>query len=189
MHSKIEEIEQKTEFKFFGEVDLNSKGNISAELPAWTFSQLIDDLEEEIRTNEINLTDTSINPETRGKLLAKDKQMKERLEKIITSKPKVNTDVVYSIVGKDMSGGSLGEKISESMFTRDQMIKGIADAREEARRMSEPIISLSGKEVAMANGCGIKLREGKVSRDEAIKVWRIGRKYLGELSNAELLRK
>ena len=69
----------KTEFQFFGEVDLNQHGRIASNLPAWTYSQLIDDLEYDIRVNEINLQDTSLGPEARGKLLSKSKEMKERL--------------------------------------------------------------------------------------------------------------
>lgn len=180
----------KTEFQFFGEVDLNQHGRIASNLPAWTYNQLIDDLEYDIRVNEINLQDTSLGPEAKGKLLSKSKEMKERLDGIKSSKPKVDNDAVYNVVGSNMAGGSLGEKISESMFTRDQMEKGIAEPREEARRMTEPIIKLSGKELEMAIGCGIRPnKEGKVSRDQAINIWKIGRKYLGELSNAELLRK
>jgi hypothetical protein len=190
MPAKKEVVEPKTEFQFFGEVDLNKKGQHSSDMPAWTFTQLIEDLEYDVRVNEINLEDTSLGPEARGKLLSKSKEMKERLDNIKSSKPKVDNDVVHSVVGSDMSGGSLGDKIAESMFTRDQMMKGIAEPREEARRMTEPIIKLEGREREMALGCGVKPnREGKVSRDEAIKVWKIGRKYLGELSNAELLRK
>lgn len=187
---KVKEETPKTEFEFFGEVDLNKQGNYGSDLPAWTFNQLIEDLEYDVRINEENLKDMSVGPEARGKLLAKATQMKDRLDAIKASKPKVDPDLVHSIVGSNMSGGSLGDKIQETMFTRDQMMKGIAEPREEARRMVEPIIKLEGKEKEMALGCGVKPnREGKVSRDEAIKIWKIGRKYLGELSNAELLRR
>lgn len=187
--AKVKEREA-TEYQFFGEADLNQKGEVASQIPAYMLPQLVEDLKLEINRNEMELEDRSIEPEARGRLSNKVNQQKERLHMIETSKPKLDKDIIFGVVGKDRSGGSLGEKIAESMFTYTDMQKGLADAHEEARRMSEPIIPLKDKEMEIAKGCNVKVgKGGMVSRDDAIKVWKIGRKYLGENSNAEILRR
>jgi hypothetical protein len=186
---KIKEVE-KTEYQFFGEADLNRRGEVSSQVPAYMLTQLVEDLKQQVVTHEKELEDTSMQPEVRGKLMSKLREEKERLHMIEDSKPKLNKDIIAGVVGKDRNGGSLGEKIAESMFTYTDMQKGLADAHEEARRMSEPIIPLRDKEMDIAKGCNVRIgKDGMVSRDDAIRVWKIGRKYLGENSNAEILRR
>lgn len=195
--TEVEEVTEKpvvksnaNEFQFFGEVDYNKNGRISSQYPAWAFRHLINELVNDITDLEKQMKDYSIDPETRGKLLSRLQIRQERLTKIRDSFPKVDKDKVYSIVGGENENGTLGQKIADSMFTRTDMMKGIADAHEEDRRMHEPVIKLEGKEIDMAKGCNVRINgEGKVSRNDAVKVWKIGRKYLGEVSNVEVLRK
>lgn len=190
---EIEEVKEKVkpdEFQFFGEVDYNRNGRISSQYPAWAFRHLINELAVEISELEKQVKDYSLDAETRGKIISRLEVRKERLDKILESFPKVDKDKVHFIVGDEHEKGSLGEKISDSMFTNSEMQKGLADAHEEDRRMHEPIIKLDGKEIAMAKGCNVRIgRDGKVSRNDAVKIWKIGRKYLGEMSNVEVLRR
>jgi hypothetical protein len=70
------------------------------------------------------------------------------------------------------------------------MKRGVVDAAEEARRMSEPIIRLTDKELAIARNNGIRVsKDGKVSRDGATLIWKFARRALGEPSHSEYLRR
>ena len=80
-----------------------------------------------------------------------------------------------------------GDAIAESMFTESEMRRGNIDSHEEARRSSSPCIKVPGALAAMA---GIQVdKRGLVSRDQALRMWKIGRRALGEDSNAEKLRR
>jgi hypothetical protein len=188
---KVVQVEPATEseFNFFTEADFNRKGQVASMVPAWACYQLIEELERDIEMKERQAEDFSISPEKRAKLLTDISVRKERLEQVNT-KPKLDSDKIFKTVGSDRSGGSLGNKISESMFSYDDMQKGIADAAVELRRSTEPCIKLEGDEIEMAKGANVTIsKEGKVSRDDAIRTWRFGRLYLEDLSNSEVLRR
>ena len=70
------------------------------------------------------------------------------------------------------------------------MRKGLADAREEMKRMTEPCIEVRGDAMNIAKACNVKITKGKVSRDGAAKVWKILGKALGDSpTNIEHLRR
>ena len=171
----------------FGKVDRDRDGKIRSEFPAWYWKQQIDELSESVahkeRMLERDLVPASEKPSMREKL----KMERERMEEINASKPKPNPqekDQVTNLVKE------LGKDISEAMFTRTDMEKGLADAHEEARRMADPIMEIKTKEEAeFARQCGIKVYEGKISRSDKEKMWKIGRRIVEESSNTELLRK
>jgi hypothetical protein len=84
----------------------------------------------------------------------------------------------------------MGMKISDAMFKRSEMERGVADAHEEARRMSEPVLKLEDKELIFVRACEGKIEaNGKVSRTTAERCWKIISRLLGENSNTEVLRK
>ena len=172
--------------KFYGEADKNKDGSIKSDYPSWYFTQHKEDLEESIRQKERTLEDdllpNSEKPLMRGRL----KQEKELLSKIKDSESEVKGS--EDLIKKGAK--ELGSSIQDAMFTRSQMEKGLVDAHEEARRISEPVIPIINKDVAeLVAACGIKLRDGKITRGEAEKVWKISKKALGEISNVEVLRK
>jgi high-affinity K+ transport system ATPase subunit B len=173
--------------EFYGEVDLNKKGELASFMPAWSYRQLIEDLKEQIDSKKRSIDSGMLDAEVKTRAVQEHKQLKDRYESIISSKPKIDPDRLTKI------SASLGEKISEAMFTRDQMAKGLADAHEEARRMSQPCIDLTGDEAIMAQAARIKgVKSGqtyKVSRTQAEKLWKLSRKALGELANTNELRK
>lgn len=178
-----------SEFNFFTEADFNRKGEVAAMVPSWACYQLIEELEREIETRERQAEDFSISPKDRAKLMSELKDRKDRLSQI-TVKPEFNKDKIFKIVGTDREPGSLGQKISESMFTFDDMKTGIADASVELRRSTEPCIKLEGDEIEMARGSNAVItKDGKISRDDAIRAWRFGRMYNEDLSNPEILRR
>jgi len=171
------------EITFFGEVDKNRHGNISSDYPAWMYETGIDNMKEELdrweREEKMGFA-APVDPQRRARI----KAMRERYEAIVSSKPKLN--------GKDIDEfhkyrEKLAERISDNLFTYSEMMtgKGIS-AHEEAKRMSEPIISLGPKYAKM---CNVRTSDGKASRDNAIRVWKILGAAIGEPTNSELLRK
>lgn len=172
--------------KFFSEVDLNSKGKVSGVYPGWYYDQLKDELKEQINFEQYQL-DNNLIPKSEINLMSEElNQKKKRLRDIEASMPKLKG------LEKDKFAkvrDELGEKISESMFSRTDMKKGFAYAHEEARRMSEPCINLTPDMLELADKCNVRITGKKVSRTHAEKIWKIVSKTLGEQTNTEHLRK
>jgi hypothetical protein len=180
---------QESPFNFFTEGDFNSKGHICSDVPSWACYQFIDDLEKEIKVKESQLEEGGMTAQARAKLAKELNERRERLEQV-SKKPKINKDKIFKVVGKDREGGSLGDKIAESMFSYDDMKRGVVPIDIEVKRMLDPCIKLSPEEAEMAAGCNIRMDKNcEVSRDDAVRVWRTGRQYLEELSNIEVLRR
>ena len=176
------------DINFFGSVDRKGKredGAVTSEYPAFYFHTQYDELKENTekaeRQIELGLIPASELPYAKAQV----KRNRERMEDIQKSNPKLSgpqKDEVYSVY-KD-----LADQISDSMYTRSDMKKGLVDAHEEARRMSEPIIAIPGKEKFFHN-MGIKAIGGKISRNDASRAYKIMGKVLGENTNTEHLRR
>jgi hypothetical protein len=187
--TEVSEQTTKSPWNFFSEADFNQRGEVSSMIPAWACSQQIEDLLMSIEERESALEDHSLSPENRARLYKELEERKERYS-MVTKKPKLDKDRIFKLVGRDHKGGELGDKIAESMFTNDDMTRGIPDASVELRRMTEPCIQLSPEEAEVASGCNVNITgDRKVSRDDAIKVWRFGRMYLDDITNPEVLRR
>jgi len=84
----------------------------------------------------------------------------------------------------------LSPQISASLFTRTDMMKGMANPHEEAKRMVQPCIKLSGEAVQFADLCKVEVKNGNmVSRNNAAKMFKLIGKLLGMPTNIEVLRK
>lgn len=169
------------EIQLFGIVDQTDKGKIKSEYPAWMHKTGIEDMQEEIDSYDRG-EKLGIYPHDPDRM-ARVKMKRERLEAIKSSKPKL-TDKQKDDLVKQYE--RLGEKISAEMPTRSQMEMGTVDAHEEAMKMIEPGISMNPE---LAKSCNIRLKKGKVSRDDATKAWKIVGALLGEPTNAEVLRR
>ena len=182
-----EVIIPKRDIKIFGSVDRDSKGKITSEFPAWYFDQQKDELERGIAQDEMALDQEAIPYPAKAKFREKLAQRKERLGKINEETPKLKgseSDAIYKMRGE------LGESIGEAHFTRSQREKGLADAHEEVRRMTEPIIKVKSENQAQfIKECGINIRDGKITRNEAEKVYKIASKMLGQPTDIEYLRR
>ena len=177
-------VVEASEYQMFSEVDMTKEGSVGSYLPAWAYDQLIGDLESEIHAEEQQMRAANISVDKINELRRSVDKKKERLHEINESRPNVDVDKVRGVVD------GLSEKISDSMFSRTDMMKGLADAHVEARRMTEPCIKLSDAEANFALGCNVvPTRDKMISRNQATKIWKIGRKYIGELSNVEVLRR
>jgi len=113
-----------------------------------------------------------------------------RLNAILESKPKLSPQE------KDMIANihkELGEKISESMFTYDEMHKGFADPHKEVNRMMKPIIKIDKATAEICEENGIKVERSRntllLTRNAASKMYKIIGRYLGENGNVEQLRR
>jgi hypothetical protein len=155
-----------SDIKWFGEVDYNDKGKLAADYPAYYFMNNVHELEEEIRTFEEDINDgVYTGPKVRE---AKEKlrTMKERHESIVNSKPNL------SGVQKDKVSKSLDElcdSIKASHFTYDERWKQECDPHEELRRQKNPCIDIRDSVVgSFAKEKGINVKNGKISRDDAM---------------------
>lgn len=173
--------------QFFGAADRKGKhadGKISSEYPAWYFDAQIEDLQEEI-AHKKRMIDNQLVPPSELPYAREELKKQEEMFERIMSKPK--------LTGKDKDDAAnfykhLADQIGDSMPSRSEMKKGLADAHEEARRMTEPIINVRGKTDVLAN-MGINAKGGKISRNQAAKAFKIIGRVLGEPTNIEYLRK
>lgn len=173
--------------KIYGDVDRMKDGKIRSHFPAWYYEQQIEDLKESIRHREYQLDNDLIASTERNIQRERLKQEKDKLDKIEFSRVKL-TPIEKDEMGKFQK--EMGTKIKNQMFSRSEMEKGTADAHEEARRMIEPIIEIKGEfDAKLAEECGVKVKDGKISRKDAEKMWKIASRALGEPSNTETLRK
>jgi hypothetical protein len=173
--------------EFFGSIDRKKNGDIASNVPSWYLRQQKEDLENDIDRTQGTLDRKEAHPSQEPKMRANLEKMKTKRDAIEESKPKFN-GIQQDAIAEASDG--LGKKIADSMFTLSDMKKGVADAHEEARRMSEPIIKLSEKELLFAQKSGCKIsRDGKVNRIDAERAWKIMRRALGENSNTETLRR
>ena len=170
-------------FSFFGAVDKNKEGKIGSEYPAWIMGSHIDELKEGIQQKErvmkMGLVDAANLPYHKETLAKEVKRLGEITvsKPVLTDKEKEKVELTYK---------SIQEQISNSMFTRNEMKLGLADAHEEAKRMVTPIIS-TDKDIAKA--CNVPISGGRVSRNGAIKMYKIMGSFLNAQTNAEYLRK
>ena len=175
--------------KVFGDFERRKDGRPRSEYPGWYYEgrRHVEELEDSIKQRERMLKMGAVSHEKEGEYRERLEMEKERYEKIKESVPKLDgehKDRVAKLV-KELRGD-----ISGSQFTRTDMLLGLADAHEEAQRMSTKKIPIrSEDEAALAKEMGIKVEDGKISRTDKERLWKIGRKALGESTNTEVLRR
>lgn len=183
-NSKTNNPVTESDFQFFSEIDFNQYGNVSGFVPAYMNPTLIEDLKREIESEEMALSRQDLNPERRSILSKSLNQKKERLHIIENEKPNIDKDKVNN------AAKEVGKLISSAMFSEYDMKKGLADAHEEARRMSERCIEVAPEIANALKGCNIEVGSDRmVSRKHLEKAWKIMNKYLGESANVERLRR
>ncbi len=177
---------EKATFQVFGSADLNAKGEVKSTYPSWYFDHLkdevkndIDRMETQLKYDRIPKTEVGI---TQERLAQKKLKLRELDASALELRGKMKDRV--ATVYKD-----LGEKIRDTLFSRDEMRKGLADAHEEMKRMTEPCIQVTGDAANFLRACNVKVVKGRVSRDGAAKGWKIAGKALEEHSNIERLRR
>ena len=180
------EKEKESQIKFFGSIDQTEKGQIKSTYPSWYFDVLKDNLKEGIAEKQRWLDNDLVPKDEIAVVKDQLAADKAKLREMNDTKPK------WSGVQKDKMSKTrtdLGQKIKDAMFTRSDMMKGLADAHEEARRMSEPVIELDPEMTEIAQACNVRMEGKAVSRTGAEKIWKILGKALGEGTNTETLRR
>jgi predicted nuclease with TOPRIM domain len=175
---------------FFSESDIkilkNGKKVIASEYPTWYNREVVDELQEDIRRDEYALRNGFIKESQIPQVRERLKGMQDKLDEINGSLPKLTAKQKDSM---KTAIEYLGNEIKDKMFTRDQMVRGLADSYEEAKRMITPSINVTAEVAELAEACNVKPRSGKISRDEASKIWKISRRSLDEMSDCEELRR
>jgi hypothetical protein len=177
---------EKANFQIFGSVDLNDKGQVMSAYPSWYHDHLRDELQNEVDRME---TEIKFDRIPKSELAIAKERLAQKQSKLLNLDNAAlelrgkQKDKVYGVYNE------LGGKISESMFSRSDMSKGLADARTEMIRMTEPCIEVKGDAAQFAKACNVRIIKGKVSRDGAAKMWKISGKALGERTNTENLRR
>jgi len=179
--------------QFFGELDRKGKqadGAIASEYPAWYFITNLENLKEEIANDERRLgrlkAQKIFDPEQHARMEEDLQGRKEKYERAVNSRPKLGAtqkDEVWRAYQ------NLGGEIREALFTRSQMNIGSVDPHEEVRRMTEARIPVTSLSPELAKNLGVKVQNGKISRSQAERAWKILGRSLGEETNIEALRK
>ena len=173
--------------QFYGKADMNKEGRVTSEYPGWYLdNEHIDELKRGIDYKQ-TLLDNGLCPPTEvGVTRTSLAREKDRLNMILESKPVLSADDKTKLA---KIRKALGEEIKASMYTRSDMQKGVVDDHEEVRRMTEPIIDVTGEVYDVVKASGVAIYDGKVSREGAIKPWKLIGKLLGEPTDVETLRK
>lgn len=170
----------------FGSLDRNHRNQVVSEFPAWYFETHLDNMKEERDSLIRRLEGGRVSAEEQPYARAEAQHLAERIKQIEESRPEIR-DNERATLQKHYK--ELANKIQDSMFTRSEMMMGTASANEEARRMVNPCIGLSPSIRPMATACNVKMDHGgKVSRNGAVKIWKIIARLIGEGSNVEALR-
>lgn len=166
--------------EFFSAVDARG-----SQYPAFYFDTHISELKEEIESSERRLNTGQVPYEQSHKVKAEVERNKNKLEAIEKSKPHLSDgerDRLFKAYKK------LSKDIGDFLFTRSDMMLGLATPHEEARRMVEYYIPTDGIE-DLVKACRVRVQDKKMSRNGAAKVFKICGKLIGEPTNIEVLRK
>ena len=179
----MQEVEEKSKIRFFGEVDLNAQGGRISDVPAWCFDVHMDEMEESIASKQRQIDLGIVAPDSVHLMREEIRSEKEKLNLIKNSKPDLTgnqKDKCYNAYK------ALGERIRDTMPTRKEMNDGLVNAHDELKRMKSKHISISPE---IAKACMVKPVNGKITGDEANKCYRILGAALGENTSPERLRR
>jgi len=178
-----------SKIKIFGKVDRDRAGNIRSEYPAFYFTEQRENLIETITQMERGLEEGAI-PEGKARVNFREalRKKKERLADIEESTPKIEgkeRDILKKMRAE------FSEELKESYPKRVDGERGLVDAHEEMRRMTEPCVKIKSQEAAeLAKEIGIKVNEsGMITRNQMDKMFKISSKLLGESTDVEYLRR
>ena len=82
------EAQENSPVQFFGEVDMNPKGQVGSTYPGWMFPRLVEDLEEQIQYEEGQLRDQLLDAVQKANIQERLVQKKDRLQKIKDRRPR-----------------------------------------------------------------------------------------------------
>lgn len=172
--------------KLFGKDDCDQFGKVKSEYPVWYYSVHIDDLEESVASDKRRLNRGEVLASTAATFKADLARKEQKLNDIKSNTP------TLSVKERDLLNKlrkELEPKIADSLFSRSDMMKGLADGHEEARRMVKNIIPVEPDLAKFLGFCNCNVVKGKASRNALAKAFKLTGKLLGESTNIEILRK
>lgn len=178
---KVEKTESK--ISFFGEIDLNDQGGIKSDMPAWYFDVHIENLRENIERKARGVEQNLYAPDQILRVKEEIKVERAKLQEIENTRPNLKGKAL------DKCGSayeSLKKQIKDTMPTRKETKNGLISPHEELKRLKTKHIKI---DTEIAKACGVHVVHGKISGDEANKVYQILGKALGESTSVERLRR
>ena len=160
-------------------------------MPAWSMRNHIEQLEESVSSKKRALERGIVVPDRVMTTKQEIENEENKLNDIKDSKPKLTQEEEKRV---SEAYDTIVKLRSNTMFTYDEMNKGLADAHEEARRLSQPIIKIDDSMADIcetnnihvsANSKGDKYLSG---RDADLLAKYTGQ-YLGKPTNMERYRK
>jgi hypothetical protein len=174
--------------QLYSSLDKTKDGKISSEYPVWYHDVHLDNLKESVESNKRRLSRGDV-PRDQVNNVKSEIEIGEEKLKIISRSYPTLTDAEKDKLCK-LYKEELCPLISETLFTYDQMQKGIASGHEEAKRMVQPTIPIKSVILAdMIEETGGRIVNKKVCRNDLVKVFKLVGKLIGEPSNLEVLRK
>jgi len=178
------------EVSFFSEADMtqlkDGRKIISSEYPVWYNEQMVDDLKEDLRRDEFNMENDLVPKDQIPSVKERIRRYSKKLSDIESSRPKLSGEMETKL---DKTRKTLAKNIQERMFTRSQMVKGLADSHMEVRRATTYDIPVDDTIAELAKASNVNIIDGKINREGAAKIWKISSKYFNEISNTESLRR
>jgi hypothetical protein len=173
--------------EFMGEKSFYGDRDKGSQMPAWYCDRQIRELKESVYKKERSLEHELVPRDKIGAYKEQLKREKVRLSELEASKPKFTAPELDRLA---KGAGSIGAKIKESLPSRGEVMKGLADSHEEMEKDLEPCIKLGDEEVELAKMANVELnKKGEVSRNDATRIWQLSNKILGEKTNVEVLRR
>jgi hypothetical protein len=173
--------------KFFGKLDENRAGRRVSEYPAWYFDVHIEELKEAIARGKRSLNRGEVPPDQVAVVKAEIERDEQKMNEIEHYQPQLSVGEREKLM--KLYKEELCPMISASLFTRNQMQKGLAPAHEEAKRMVQPVIEVKSELLGeLLVAAGGKLENKKTSRNALAKVFKLVGKLLNEPTNIEVLR-
>lgn len=172
--------------KLFGESDCDKFGKIKSEYPVWYHEVHIEELAENVASAKRRLNRGEVPQSALASHKAELERNETRLGVIEKNMPKLSDgerDKLWELWKKELC-----PKIKESLFTRTEMMKGLASGHEEARRMVNPVIMVSAKLEKFLGFCNCQVVNHKASRNALAKAFKLTGRLLGESTNIEVLR-
>lgn len=160
---------------FFGAPDRNPvNGKVGSSYPCWMMDRQLENLEEEVRRRKSWIDRGLIAREDQPSYLAQTKEYQDKLAAIKTAKPKMNVGQRNHL---KKAVNDLQAEVKSSMYSYDAMNSGSADPHREYKLNKTPSIKV---DPWLAKAANINLdKDGKASRDEAIKALKIGMRFQG----------
>lgn len=175
---------------FFSESDMfigkDGAKRVSSEYPLWYSRQMIDELREDITMAEFAIKSGRIKDTQLANARDRLNKLREKMEEVEKSQPRLDGKELDKVAKVRKT---LSKEISAKMYSRSDMKKGLADAHDEVRRMTEYSIPITSEMQEVASACNVKPVDGRINRTQAEKIWKITGRFLDESSNTESLRR